>query len=502
MVSKRSLLRLLGWSSFAVLMLTSCTTTPPPEFADVHQGDTRIFVYHTPLWPKADEPFTIKARAEPGRNSQWSALKVSVFRGNTQNPIHRTCSAQPNSVFLECEIEVPAPHGGPVIRYSAASIEGAGGTRQVRTPTFKFDLRPDSSTADRLYVLRAPNRHRDGAFDIALVRSCGVATLPDPFPCENRYSEPVFLQDAETALYDQILADPALRWRSEQLAILYYAKTGQVADSGSALSARCGSDPWPSVNDDIRLPDVLRSVDVLALLHQSSHNETPIRDCAGQHVLDPDIATLSSPRRSPQTLHHELGHVLFGLGDEYYEDEASRRRPGGQGLAGCPCCDEDTVGNPDGECPADLPSCDEPQPATCFETGPACPSLEGSCGNLFPSRQACGDFAAALRRQPWIESRAGRCRRLCGDEARPCPCTSAGELWVFDQRNPPPGDFDIMGGSETAQADAPLNRLGPACSVCAERSFCRRWHAEVLGEIESVVRLNCDGLPILQPPGG
>ena len=484
----------------ALLSLTSCATTPPPDFANVHQG-TRIFVHHTPLWPKADEPFTIKARAQPGPNSRLNELTVSVFRGNTQNPIHKTCTVEPDSVSLDCEIDVPAPHGGPVIRYNAATREGDGGTRRVRSPTFKFDLRPDSSTAERLYVLRAPDRHRDGAFDIAMVRSCGVATGLEMSTCETRYSEPVFLQDAETALYDQILADPAVRWRSEQLAFLYYAKTGQVASSDSALTARCGRDPWPSTDDAVRLPAALRSVDVIALVHRSSGDGAPIRDCAGRHVLDPDIATLSSSRQSPQTLHHELGHVLFGLGDEYYEEEASRRRPGGGGLAGCPCCDEDTVNNPDQECPSHLPSCSEPQPATCFGAGPSCPPLEGSCGNLFVSRQACSDFAASLGRQPWIESRAGRCRRLCGG-VQPCPCTSEQELWVFDQRNPPRGEFDIMGGSEAADGDAPLNRFGPACTVCAERTFCRRWRSEVLDEIDSVVQLHCEGVPILQPPGG
>jgi hypothetical protein len=142
--------------------------------------------------------------------------------------------------------------------------------------------------------------------------------------------------DAQHFLYDQILVDPAWLWRDNQLAFYYLTRPGVTTDYYSAVSTRCGQDPWPGTGTP---PDVLFA-DAVGVIHR----HTGFRDCAGLGV----VTTGAAPRRNfaaygpePRIVQHELGHALFGLGDEYWEPQSSREVPGQPpDPVHCVCCDE------------------------------------------------------------------------------------------------------------------------------------------------------------------
>ncbi len=471
----------------AVLATLGCSPQSPPEFPSVHQG-ARVFVSHTPIWPQADDPVRILARAEPVDAGPGS-LKVRAFTSSNAQPIlTRECRFETPSAEVDCELAFDQPAVENIV-YEAEMDFDSGET--VRSGLFTYDTRPGSIVDDRLHVLRAPFHRRAAAFKVVLIRACG-ARLPQQttgIDCHTQYGDAAFLDDVETAINDQVHRDPALRWRSQQLAWHVYSRAGQVASVDSGLTARCGGDPWPSERQDVRLPELVRDADVIGSVHRQGGGDESFRDCAARHVAAPDIATFSASGFSPQIFQHEFGHALFGLGDEYPEDASTRAFPEGQtpGPDLCTCCNFND-GCADGATP-----CSVPQPATCFVAGPWCPGLAGDCGNLFLTEAECQSFAARLDSRPWLESRAGGCEQLCGEGTdTTCPCDGTPALWIFDRRNPPPGDSDVMGTSEGGPAETGDSRFGPACAACVEATFCRRWTTTVQGLSEEEAQIFCD----------
>ncbi len=493
--------RLPGWPGFAAALLAAaavfggCSSQAPPAFPSVHQGP-RVFVDHTPIWPQAGDSVRVVARGEPGiADARIGDLEISVYTGTNEDPIlTRECRLEPLSVAITCELEFEQPSVRS-IAYLAEMQVAADET--VESPIFTYDTRPGVPTTDRLYALRAPFHRRGAAFKIVLLRACGARQpLTSAANCRAQYADAPFLEDVEAAINGQVHRDPVLRWRSQQLAWYFYGRAGQVASVDSGLTARCGGDPWPSERLDIRLPELLRDADVLGSLHRQGTEQDPFRDCAANHAAAPEVATFSASGFSPQTFQHELGHALFGLGDEYAEDELTRDFPG-DGVpdpVDCRCCE-----NGDDACSGDR--CSEPQPAACFTAEAFCPGLAGDCGNVFATEEACQRFASRLGSRPWIESREGGCEPLCGGAAATdCPCDGTAELWIFDRKNPPPGDADVMGSSEGGPAETGVSHFGPACFACVEVAFCMRWMTALQEFSEDTARLFCEGGLLLTPP--
>ena len=310
------------------------------------------------------------------------------------------------------------------------------------------------------------------------------------------------LSDTEQFLYSQILEDPAYRWRDNQLAFYYYTYPGVTTDYYSGLASRCGQAPWPiggsGGNFPYYTPTEILFADVIAVIHKNDS----FRDCAGLGVqidgASPSRRVMAHGKR-PTVVQHELGHALFGLGDEYNEGEDTRAAPAGEPPpfgTNCTCCDTDPIGGTNGGfCPPLSVPCAgfEPDPA-CFPVAAACPTIDSKCiksevydthDNIFDSETLCRAAADAINAHPGVELTANAvdCRPICGSAPgqTPCPCVNGAsiERWKLDRRNPTGSGGDIM---ENASPYTTLTYNGPACEHCMETTFCMLWE---LGRGES-----------------
>jgi hypothetical protein len=256
----------------------------------------------------------------------------------------------------------------------------------------------------------------------------------------------------------------------------------------------------------IDLASEIADADALGVLHTRNQ-----RDCAG---LGATTAGGTRPHFSanaddPVLFQHELGHALFGLGDEYRETTASRQAPGGDPrLEGCCCEPGGVVGGevvgpggipaPGGVCPdPEAPACGQLLDPACYPAGPACPPIASRCEqpNVFASRAECEAAVARAAAHPAVRADPvdGDCRLLCSPGTDPCPCTPDETVWILDRRTPAAAgavDDDIMGRRD---ALVPAERHGPACVLCIEAELCMLWE---LGSdrSEAAAREYC-GLP-------
>jgi hypothetical protein len=450
---------LRGLAVFVLLALTGCAA---PTFRYTLHTPPRIHVHHEPLLPGPEEAIRIVAVAEPAPGDTVREISIS-FGGDGHPFARRTCSATP------CTQTFAAGHRSGLGIYSAQMTDSRGRTTGSAS-AYYFQIGSATSSSSPNVILRAPFDLYVGqrALKVLLVRN--EADYP---------SQDAVRADAQTLLYDGLLADPIYRWRDNQIAVYLSAFPGSTSDYYSGLTNRCGQLPWLGRATESFAESAASTADAVVVLHRQSG----WRDCAGLGVAGAGAGIerrASADGRRPETFAHELGHALFGLADEYQESTGDRtaRSVTGPLPAACDCCSPSATGPP---C-LGRPPCGFDLPPECFRALPVCPPIASSCPrpNVFDSNAACETAKTEIDRHPGVEERttALTCRRLCAGAS--CPCLEAGsttEIWILDRRTPAlpapvPPDDDLMG---TFDLLSPREQYGPACARCAESRFCLAW---------------------------
>lgn len=458
-------LRGLALSGLLVLpLLAGCAA---PAFHYALHGPPRVHVHHEPLLPGPDEEIRIVAVAEPAPATTVTEVSVS-FGGNGHPFERRTCPGSP------CELRFAAGHLPGLALYSAQMTDSRGVTTRSAS-AYYFQIVTGAPSAGPNVILRAPFDLYAGrrAFKILLVRDGARADYP---------TQEAVRGDAQTLIYDGLLADPVYRWRDDQLAFYLSTTPGSTSDYHSGLTNRCGQLPWLGTLDatEDAAESAASTADAVVVLHR----QPGWRDCAGLGRVDAGAGMqrrASAYGRQPDTFAHELGHALFGLADEYQENTRDRITRSDTPPAfpdDCLCCATDPLS---GQCRPPGRDCSlialSPE---CFPAAPVCPPIASSCPrpNIFDSRATCEAAQAAIDLHPGVEGTvAPTCRQLCAGAS--CPCLAgdpATEIWILDPRTPPldptRSDDDLMGHLDRA---SPRERHGPACARCAESRFCLAW---------------------------
>jgi hypothetical protein len=447
------------------LTLAGCATS---EFAYRRHSTPRISVVHRPLHPAAGERIEFTAETE---GAGVAEVRIAAF---VPGPglLEQVCAgAGP------CVLAVAAGGAEVGAGFYGATLTTAGGVRAGTGSSYLFTVgEPPGATT---YPLRVAIDFYQGLaqrrFYVLLVRD------------QDSYGgDAALLADATALLYDGLLADPAYRWRDNQLGFYYTRTAGRTRDYDSGVASRCGQAPWRGLPIEAAAEAEAAFADAVAVVHHRAGD----RDCAGLGVV---LAGAGTSRRfaayggDPRRFHHEFGHAFAGLADEYWESTASRTTGSTEpnpGFPACACCDEG--GGEVGQggpvvCQPGQPSCFATLPVGCPRADPACPPIASACSqpNVFASRAACEAAAAAAAAHPGVELAAdpADCRLLCGPDGDPCPCVdAAAAVWILDRRVPVVAgaepDDDLMGFFDD---EAPAEWVGPACERCTETTFCRFW---------------------------
>lgn len=475
-------------------ILSSCGA--PFKFVSPYHELPRIFVRHEPLHPQPNQPVTLVAEAEPLPGRLAKTITFSFMYVGASGWQESACSNLANN---ECRLVFPSTNMVTHAMYNASMEDDRGNV--VATPT-TYVFQVGEPTGKLIYPLRIPF-HFQGKFNVVFIRDKQTyARDQDVWP------------DIDHFLHDQLLKDPGYRWRTDQFAFFYTPLAGITAGLKSGSRVRCGQDPWPWLNGVI--PQELQFADSFGVLHQGDWED----DCAGlgvgQSTTNPK-RNFSAHGKKPRVIQHEMGHALFGLGDEYFFGQEQREAPAGgpPDPLRCQCCPPQGSGggggtngpapspipvpNPGDPCDVGVfPPCDE-LPPECFPAGAACAPLQSTCvrPNNFLSETECRRAAAIIQQHPGVElknqANPDHCRRLCGGLDNPCPCQSVPdpslEVWILDDRHPPdpahPNDPDIMGIYFNHDV---INHNGPACERCMETALCVKWGSVKASNQQDVIR--------------
>ena len=419
---------------------------------------------HMPLHPRPGEMIRLIAKAESGPGASVAEISISAGVPGVGN-VQESCS-----LMDQCVLEIPSGGTTGLSIYNASATDSRG-RRAASASSYVFQIGVPSGEVT--FPLRAPFDLYDGSrtFKILLVRDR-----------ESYTDNSAVLLHATNLVYDSLLKDPAYRWRDNQLAFYYTTYEGVTRDYHSGAQSRCGQEPWVGAPHQREAELAGAFADVVAVIHQKD----AYRDGAGLGLVISGAGAkrhFSAHGLRPHVFHHELGHALAGLSDEYFESTASRTT-GNTDLRGvtpvCGCCMED-IGV---SCLPGVPICGvDPIPPECFPAAPACPAMESTCPhpNVFSNRRECEAAAAFIGGHSGVELETdpADCRLLCPSSEEACPCLSSAatsEVWLLDRRSPPiPGavpDDDIMGEFDTL---SPGEWIGAAGESCTETTFCLQW---------------------------
>lgn len=455
----------IATSALAWTLVVSGSGCDTPFEADRNRRP-RVWVMHEPLHPAPGDTIVYTAFAEPTPGRAIRSIEISLIdHGGSGVQRSTRCSSSP------CRWTHRAPSTPGIAMYSAAMEDDGGNTVSTRS-AYAFHIGEPVGTNP--LFLRVPFTFKH-AYKVFLVRD--RLTYSD---------DREVWDDMSTALYEQLLRDPAYRWRDNQLGFYYLREPGVTSGYDSGRSTRCGMDPWPGLPE----PPEAASADVIAVIHR----DTSARDCAMLGRRSGDVRSMSALGPKPAVFQHELGHTLFGLGDEY--DDPDREASGRDPDLLCDCCpcasstDPETgpgsgpgfPGLPGGECVSCLgdprPMCPDPwiRPPDCdVPLAPSCPPLESACPgepNIFRSESECQAASADINAHPGVEMNSTAvtdCRLICES----CPCGGP-PMWKIDYREPDhpavPERGDIMESTEDG-----FTRNVSACERCMEDEFCFAW---------------------------
>jgi hypothetical protein len=330
-----------GLAATVSVLIVACpplVVKPFEGFSYASRMAPRVFVSHEPLLPQPGTVITIRLVPDLAGDSSVSAAFATLRQG-TGAGTEKPCAAQSDGTFT-CEFTLGGADGTATY---AGRIELADGSRVASRATYLFSVR-STVPASTLVPVRVPVKRVDALaegyrMDTALIRGLG-----------NDYDVAQFVADAHEAMFDGILSDPVYRWRDDQLGFYLFTQPGITTSYYSGFDTRCGQNPWPV---ERTLPPALAPIEVIGVLHRlateanaaegraqaTAPTPNTFRDCAGRVVRPlavgqpvPDIGTFSLTAGltdSPAIVTHEFGHAAFGLGDEYFESNATRNTPAG-----------------------------------------------------------------------------------------------------------------------------------------------------------------------------
>ncbi len=318
----------------ATLLVVSCpplVVKPFEGFSYAPRVAPRVFASHSPLRPEPGKPVTIRVAPDVAAGATVEHAFASLADGLAA-PVEKECADAGGNVF-SCSFDL-GPNAGTATY--AARIVLADGTRVATRTRYLFAYGIGMADAElipvRVPVTRVDRLDDAYRIDTAFLRGLG-----------NDYVAAQFVADAEQALFDGILADPVYRWRDDQLGFYLYTRPGITTSYFSGVDTRCGQNPWPA---EAMLASALAPMEVLGMLHRlaadasASEGRVPLgptssafRDCAGEAVRTAggqsqpprSFSAVGGLPESPAIATHEFGHAAFGLGDEYFETDATRR---------------------------------------------------------------------------------------------------------------------------------------------------------------------------------
>ncbi len=462
-------IRSLAAGAVAVLC-TGCVTNTEITVFDYATHDTpRVSVLHVPVYPDVGDTVTFNATAEAAADASLTTIGVQRLNGN-------------GTVIEELDCSVSGPEA--VCQFAAdqeldvfyrAYVTDDRKRRRYSPGTYRF--RYGHAEADDLarLPLRVPqipnsNLDEDYRIDVLLVRD----------PSEpGQYAADTFFDDLTTFVNEGVLGDPVYRWRDNQIGFFLTNRPGRTASFYDGVTTACGQDPWLGADD---IPEA-GGMEVIGVLHRrSSQGQGSVldpgvdfRDCAGFYQSDADVGTFSvrtGTAGSPVIGKHEFGHAAFGLGDEYFETDATRRVQADlaqANVAEC-CCQCDTPGIVTVDGGGDLQGDASGAQAECnIVTGIACfgNALAFGSGSL----ESCADFSLESSLACWREPQ---------DRCPPLTSTCVRETaWLGNL--PPPSYVDEQTG-ETKIIDPKRHNVFPTEDACEAARVSAEQHPGVENE--------------------
>lgn len=470
----------------ALVLLGGCAA---PAFRYTRHRPPRVWIEHRPIHPVPGDEITLTAVPETAGGTAVRSLQITYVDSLGERTIAACAAAEDPCIRRVPAAVAPGERIG--LGSYRASMTTTSGAR-VGTTSYLFQIGSDETAtpglpAGQTLAIRVPVDLNEGnrVFRVLL-----VADEPSYGYSANALADAEFQRDIERLVFDELLQDPAFRWRDQQLAWFAFSRTGITTPAGSGNQSRCGQRPWPGLDLHPDFTSRYASFDVIGVLHRWS--DPRFRDCSGVASADATPGAkpgLSVNAMQPGAFQHELGHGLFGLSDEYREETAGRTFAGGAprplGLD-CEYCEGGGLGRDCVSAVGDLPLLD----ADCFPAPEVCPSLLGDCRspNLFASDAECRATATRAAAHPGVEMPvdADDCRLLCDGN---CPCSPpSAAFWILDRRIPAAGpDGDVMAQFSALDGE---QRNGAACELCIEISFCERWETG-RGRTEDEARSDC-----------
>lgn len=228
--------------AMTLVVLASGCEAPPFDYRN-HEAP-RVSVIHRPLNPGRGDPVEVIARADPGLGGGIASVHIT-FLAATGAIVTRTClpgDLRGNECTLSVDAEVPAGEDHAFAVYSARMEDDEG--RLGRSPSgYLFQIGATGSAEGVAVPLRVPfdlHRGRRG-FKILLVAN------EEDYARLGGFDFGAFKADLESLLYEQLLEDPAYRWRDDQLGFYGFSRPGVTTDYDSGDASRCGQNPWPGL---------------------------------------------------------------------------------------------------------------------------------------------------------------------------------------------------------------------------------------------------------------
>src|SRR5262249_47379049 len=219
-------------AGFSVRRCDPINLNPPDIFSYAVHERPRVFISHHPLIPAPGGNLTLTLAPDlPAGVSVQRAVAVLV---NPADGSQDTKQCNASGGGFDCQFTLGS---SGATRHYLGFVELSTGTRADTRATYALSVLA-SVPADTLIAVRVPLKTpanlQDGySIDTAFAR--------DP----DNYGLPAFVDDVEKSLFDGILADPAYRWRDNQLGFFVFTHDALVTSYYSGLNTRCGQNPWP-----------------------------------------------------------------------------------------------------------------------------------------------------------------------------------------------------------------------------------------------------------------